>query len=566
MANWDPITVREAIARIRDDAIVLPVIQRRLVWDEDKMELLFDTLLRSNSFGGIMSIEEEKDNRPIFAFRKFTVDGTIVQSQEEEALPKTHNLIIDGQQRLQSFYIGLCGSINGKQLYFDLFSDYQESDFNFRFASSVADLPVTDDDKDHIKECLWLSTNYLYTKLDALNDDDQLSDYIKDERSIIEPERIKTRRKNLRLFYNNVFNQKHVGIARVTMNRLDDVVKSRQKIVELFRRLNDGGTKLSAFDLAASKMKGFDWKMESFLDDVLHRNAEIGLSQDNLLKLVFLLRNDFRKEMMDIDETDAAFAVANKERIDMCLSLTLKFLKMANLLGYYTEKRPSFIPIFFICYHLYYLEIETAKLEGYFDNFDTSNNDYKHIYRWVVLSLLNGVFKSRGAGWIPYKTGIRKILIVMKSTQGKLFPCAELFATYRAHPLVFTEDVNEYSIRQFDKDIIFNLLYNSSDAVREQDIDHIQPYTLLSQIQDYQNITNIIENYQLLDSGTNRGVKRAKPLNEWILNDVQNKQLYLARHFIPRNEEVWKIENYKQFISDRRDLLISKIKTSIEIA
>src|SRR3989304_7807241 len=117
MANWDPITVREAISRIKDDAIVLPVIQRRLVWDEEKMALLFDTVLRSNSFGGIMSIEEEKDNHPIFAFRKFTVDGTMVQSQEEETLPKTHNLIIDGQQRLQSFYIGLCGSINGKQLY-----------------------------------------------------------------------------------------------------------------------------------------------------------------------------------------------------------------------------------------------------------------------------------------------------------------------------------------------------------------------------------------------------------------------------------------------------------------
>ena len=348
------------------------------------------------------------------------------------------------------------------------------------------------------------------------------------------------------------------------MNRSEDVVKSRQKIVELFRRLNDGGTKLSAFDLAASKMKGFDWKMESFLDDVLRRNAEIGLSQDNLLKLVFLLRNNYSKEMLDIDESDASFAVENKDRIDQCLSLTLKFLKISKLFSYYSDKRPSFIPIFFICYHLFYSKIETANLDDYFANFDTSNSDYRYIKRWVVLSLLNGVFKSRGAGWIPYKTGIRKILYVMSKNQGKMFPCNELFSMYKSHPLVFTEEVNDQSLHTFDQDVVFNLLYDGSETSR--DIDHIQPYALLSQIQDFSNIISIIENYQLLDSGTNRGVKKAKSLNDWILNNVSNKQLYLDRHFIPPSEELWKIENYKDFIIARRQLLVKKIKSCIEVA
>ena len=54
MANWESKTVSEVISKISDNYYVLPVIQRRLVWDEDKMELLFDTLLKGNSFGGIM--------------------------------------------------------------------------------------------------------------------------------------------------------------------------------------------------------------------------------------------------------------------------------------------------------------------------------------------------------------------------------------------------------------------------------------------------------------------------------------------------------------------------------
>jgi hypothetical protein len=266
--------------------------------------------------------------------------------------------------------------------------------------------------------------------------------------------------------------------------------------------------------------------------------------------------------MLDIDESDANFAVENKDRIDRCLSLTLKFLKISNLFNYYSEKRPSFIPIFFICYHLYYSKIETTNLDHYFDNFDTSNSDYKYIKSWIVLSLLNGVFKSRGAGWIPYKTGIRKILYVMGKNQGKTFPCKELFAMYRSHPLVFTESVDNQSLHTFDQDVIFNILYDGSETNR--DIDHIQPYSLAVPIYGI-NRVNIIENYQLLDPGTNRAIKKAKPLNEWILNNVTNKQLYLDRHFIPSNEERWKIENYKDLIDDRRQLLVNKIKTSIEI-
>jgi uncharacterized protein with ParB-like and HNH nuclease domain len=45
MANWTHLSVKNAITKIKDEKIVLPVIQRRLVWSEDKMELLIDSLM-----------------------------------------------------------------------------------------------------------------------------------------------------------------------------------------------------------------------------------------------------------------------------------------------------------------------------------------------------------------------------------------------------------------------------------------------------------------------------------------------------------------------------------------
>ena len=107
MANWKSYSVKDIVTKIKDDEIVLPVIQRRLVWAEEKMELLFGSLLRGDSFGSVICIEEERYSKPLFAFRVFTRDGNNVASQEVSELSKTQWFIIDGQQRLQSFYIGL---------------------------------------------------------------------------------------------------------------------------------------------------------------------------------------------------------------------------------------------------------------------------------------------------------------------------------------------------------------------------------------------------------------------------------------------------------------------------
>ncbi|MFZ8499089.1 hypothetical protein ACO1NC_13860, partial [Staphylococcus aureus] len=76
------------------------------------MELLFDTLLKGDSFGGIMVSEEEKGSKPLFNYRSFTKDGGIINSRQVDSLTQLQHFVIDGQQRLQSFYIGLKGSFN----------------------------------------------------------------------------------------------------------------------------------------------------------------------------------------------------------------------------------------------------------------------------------------------------------------------------------------------------------------------------------------------------------------------------------------------------------------------
>lgn len=277
MAQWNTSSVKNIIRDIKDNVIVLPVIQRRLVWQEDKMELLFNSLLKGNSFGSVICIEEEKGQKPLFAYREFTRDGNPVDSIEAVENAKTHLFVIDGQQRLQSFYMGLDGSYNGKILFFDLFSDFSHDEFDFRFASESSALPSVNKDRASdggILECFWYPAGNLFNELSEINDAYITAENIWEKFNIEDPIRIRHIERNVNKFHSNIFVSDSVGISKIIINKKKKAVENRQNIVELFRRLNDGGTRLSSYDLLASTLKGFDYKMEKFLDNLVGEYSE----------------------------------------------------------------------------------------------------------------------------------------------------------------------------------------------------------------------------------------------------------------------------------------------------
>jgi len=568
MSIWKSYRVADVINEIEDEKFVLPVIQRRLVWDEEKMELLFDTLLKGDSFGGIIIIEEEKNSKPLFNFRPFTKDGEIIASRQIALINQTQYFVIDGQQRLQSFYIGLKGSINGKVLYFDLFSDYR-SEFEFKFENDSKKLPASS--KENIDrplpEHFWYLSNILLKKLkDSGGRYKQVVKEIIDINNVTDDIKKEHIEENILAFYENVINAETLGISKVIINKLpDEEINNKQKIVELFRRLNDGGTKLSSFDLVASILKGFSWEMEGFLDETLKEYQDIGLNQDNLIKLIFILQDNHKKEMASIEGSDANFAITNRKRIGYTLKALKDFLIYSKLYDYYKEGNRSFIPLFFIAYHLFHKDITDNQIESFFDNYDTGNSEYPKIKSWVFHSLINGVFKSKGAGWIPYKTGIKKILETISLFKNKSFPIDNLFEVYTNHPITFTKDYNSNNLDQLDNSFVYYLMYDKIQTIRVQDIDHIMPKSILESKKYDPSKINSIKNFQLIDYGTNRGEKNGKPFKEWINNVkyVADKNGFISKHLIPDDENLWIEDRFDDFIEKRAEKIISKIKDNV---
>ena len=97
--------------------------------------------------------------------------------------------------------------------------------------------------------------------------------------------------------------------------------------------------------------KGYDYKMEQFLDNVVAENSDIGIDQDILIKLLLILNDKPSKEMSDLMAEDAEFAAMNNERIQATLRALKNFLNISgNYHWFATKKNRSAIPLYFLTY------------------------------------------------------------------------------------------------------------------------------------------------------------------------------------------------------------------------
>lgn len=571
MADWSSEKIQDVVTKIKDGEFVLPVIQRRLVWREEAMINLFNSALKGHSFGAIIGLEEEKNSIPLFAFREFTKDGSPCSAIMPTApLPHKQFFVIDGQQRLQTFYIGLLGSLNGNVMYFDLFSDFEGEEYEFVFAATNAEKDTKPKKnaeragKNLIGKCFWYPVKDLYERLSATDDEEQIADYIIDYNNIVDTIQKKHIKRNIAKFYKSIFSARSIGISKVTINASKNKIENRQKMVELFRRLNDGGTRLSALDLVASTLKGFDYHMEKFLDDTVQQYENIGIGQDELIKLIFILKDVPSREITDLDATIADFAIQNSNRIQKTLEALKNFLTFSNNYNWFASaKNRSAIPLYILAYHIFHLNKTDDELPEIFDNHDTGNKNYLNMKKWLTISLLNFIF-SRGCGWIPYKTGIRKLHDTLKNYKGKIFPTDELFQVCTNHPLhMFIKTAEPSNINSFDRDYLFYLIYDGKSGLRPEDVDHIHPKKLLSAANFSDDIINHVANFELLDAPTNRNEKRARELSNWIKNFVEDENVYIVRHLIPANKNLWQTKNFEPFLAERSKMIVDKINKSI---
>src|SRR3954466_5864255 len=118
----------------------LPNIQRPFVWGEDQVCRLFDSIMREYPISTLLVWK----TRSLIRRRKFIDNfhrGLLTRLSDfyfpEDDRKKC--LVLDGQQRLQSLYIGLCGSYDGNELYLDILSGEVAAPDDVKYLSGFLD-------------------------------------------------------------------------------------------------------------------------------------------------------------------------------------------------------------------------------------------------------------------------------------------------------------------------------------------------------------------------------------------------------------------------------------------
>ena len=114
----------------------LPNIQRPFVWGEEQIARLFDSIMREYPISTLLvwKTKEVIKHREFIANYKHDVKLSTYFVPDNQ---RSKLMVLDGQQRLQSLYIGLKGSYAGRELYFDVMSGISlaaPEDIRFRFA------------------------------------------------------------------------------------------------------------------------------------------------------------------------------------------------------------------------------------------------------------------------------------------------------------------------------------------------------------------------------------------------------------------------------------------------
>jgi Protein of unknown function DUF262/Protein of unknown function (DUF1524) len=529
----------------------LPNIQRRFVWNEDQICRLFDSILREYPIGTLLVWKTTIDMRR----RKFIDNWKETLRIRDFNVPGNNRrkvLVLDGQQRLQSLFIGLKGSYEARELHFNILSGEtaapDDIKFQFKFlASAEAIFPWV-----RFKDLVFTTKKKreLIDGYEAIAGRDLMPaelDKIEDHLDLVD-----------RAFKmeDTITYQELDGVDNPNLYKEDDVV-------EIFIRANSGGTRLGKSDLLFSLL-GASWdiadeKMDELLES-LNRSG-FAFDRDFILKSCLVLLNEgaryevkkFRKAGVreTIQERWDAIAKSIQDVVDFLRSKT--FIQGDKAL-------PSYLALIPLVYVRYHFPEGWARSRGQ----DT----------YIIRSLLAGAFSGQPDNLLD--------ALIPRLAELKQFDAEEAFAVMRTQgrSLELTED--RFWSMGYGSDtihLLFNLWYRNFNydpayVDNKPQVDHIFPRSKIEAIKIRNPETgrlmmkyreadrNQLANCMLLTRAENGPAGKWDRLpEEWFPKRLSEEPDYLKKHLIPDNPELWTLDHFEEFLQERKKLLRSQFKS-----
>lgn len=531
----------------------LPNIQRSFVWKENQIERLFDSIMREYPISTLLVWKTKNTVRR----RKFIDNYRQGLKLTDFYVPedyKTKILVLDGQQRLQSLFIGLKGTYNKKELCLDILSGKlnapEDVRFKFKFIDTKSDkfqLPWI-----RFKDIVFKNDIYPIITEEIINS--FARELTKDEKTIITNNVAQI----VKIFQTdeNVIYQEIDSVDNPNKYNEDDVV-------EIFIRANSGGTPLSKsdllFSLLASSWEESDDKMEELLEEL--NKTGYKFNRDFILKSCLTILNKGAAYNVNKfrDETTKDNIITKWDEISKAIKDVKDFLYGKTFIK--SDKAlPSYlglIPLIYFRYH-------------YKNKWKTSNN----LDDYILRTLLSGAFSGTPDNLIDK--------ITKHIDNATDFDVNEIYGVIRANGRsldVTKETILNQSYQSKNIHLIFNLWYKGFDYYPSYEnnlpqIDHIFPQSALRSVKIPNPKTgalnilkykiserNQIANCMLLSQEENGAGGKSDTLPKDWFNDKDEE--YLEKHLIPKDNNLWELDNFELFIEERKKLIEQKFSNII---
>lgn len=571
-------TVAEAINKI-NSRYYLPAIQREFVWDQDQIVRLFDSLMREYPIGSFLFWHIEDKNKDDFVKYKFIEDYTTNEKQTPHSarhrnkITKANGhsdikLVLDGQQRLSSLYIGLKGSYTKKEkykqydnpdawkqkrLYLNLLSNPDETtegrmrlqyEFEFRETSGG------DDGEE------WYPVGKVLDIEDERDMNQKIESLINSREDLSNDQELNIRQ-NMSRLYRMIHKDQIV-------NYYTEQDQKPDKVLDIFIRTNDGGTQLTKSDLLLSLAVG-NWDRTNAREEITNFVDRLNkqLEKNNNFDKDFVL-----KSCLVLSELEVRYRVENFTRENLSTieknwddikNAIEKAVKLINGFGIDSNNLTSQNAVIPIVYYF----MQNPDKELMTDSREDSKTR-KKIQKWFLTSLLNGTFGGQAD-------------TVLKDARKQIendgdFPLDKINSQLRSRGknVGFNDEIVE-NILEFEYGnrktfLALTLLYEMNNWGHQQfHVDHIFPDSEFDRdrlrergysedkIDGYLEAYNQLGNLELLN-GSENNTKDAKEFREWIKTRDKN---FKQKHLIPEDEKLYDFDHFLEF-KERREELIKK--------
>lgn len=594
MAYEKPITIKEAIAAIEDGEYVLPSIQREFVWNEEQMETLFDSLMRDYPISTFLFWKVKAENVGKFQFYRFLRNFHERDSRHNEKATLSGGKdiigILDGQQRLTSLYVSLKGTYAAKLTYHRRDSDHAypakrmflnlmkpseelELEYDFRYLTE-AEAEKRD------SENLWFPVGDIL----GFSEISDALEWINDQIYGINEESETPISRETNRFATNTLNRLFKVICEnESLNFFLEKSEELDKVLQIFIRINQGGTKLSYSDLllsiATAQWKKLDARkvIHEFVDRINDIGKGFNFNKDFVLKSCLVLADikDIKFKVDNFSTDNMAIIEEQWEQIANAISLAVR---LAAHFGFDEKTLTSTNAVIPIAYFL--------KTKGIGENVLHSQSQQanrENIKEWLIRALLKRQFGGQADNLYPvYRQVIKE--------DGDSFPLSKIIERYAGTNKsldFYQEDIETLLGVKYGSAFAFMLLslFYPLDHNYEFHQDHIHPkkyftrkrleklgIASLEEREAFLERFNLLPNLQLLQATPNVE-KGATMLDEWLPAHKSKPgeiEHYKELHFFPPNASL-KLTDFIEFYEGRESLIrfrlhrILNVKQSSEV-